>query len=373
MTAYRWVGTLLVGFWLFGASAYGASTEPCCDDCVPNVGTMLGVEDFELDTTTTAGPRLILSADARPAEGDGSPTGGLYQAAVNAGGITQPTLLIDRVDGVPLRPHGISLLPQGTTSLLFVINHSQQRDALIPKCRRASHDETTLRNQILVFRLRADAIELIDCLADPKLRNPNDVAAVSATDVFVTNTPGRSLMRGFLEWSHLHISSDVVHFDGTAWRTVAARVRYPNGILATTDRVYVASSMSERLHVFARAGNDLRELRERALDIPAALDNLLWAVDDDGRRIGADMYVTGHADPCAFLKHTKDHAVPSPSDVYLVHPDRDPPTFHRVHRNDGRSIMAASVGLVFRRHLYLGQVFAAGVGVCECTRCASVE
>ena len=372
-SAARWATLVTAALLLWlpsGGAAWAA--DPCCDDCIPPVGDMLGAEDFELDLRAPGGPRLLVSSEARRSDDtDPGPSGGLYAIPITSEGLGIPRLLLDRAAGCPLRPHGISLVADGSAQLLFVINHSRPADDGTGACvlPRSGPKNTPALHQVLRFRVHGDLVTLEGApLAAPELWNPNDVAATGPNDVFVTNTPLQSILRAALEYLRLWVSSDVVHWDGERWSVVTDRVRYPNGVLATRERLWVASSLERRILVYDRTGNGFTQNRTAAIPVPSGLDNLLWAVDDDGTRTGDDMYVAGHPRLWDFIAHARDHMRASPSEIFLVRPGAARPA-RLVHRSEGVGIRAASAGLVFRNHLYMGQVFEPGIAVCRCRPC----
>jgi hypothetical protein len=62
-----------------------------------------------------------------------------------------------------------------------------------------------------------------------------------------------------------------------------------------------------------------------------------------------------------FIGHTKDKSRSSPSLVVRVDPATGKSS--KVFYDDGRTFSAASVALVFRDHLILGQIFEPAVGI----------
>jgi hypothetical protein len=86
------------------------------------------------------------------------------------------------------------------------------------------------------------------------------------------------------------------------------------------------------------------------------LDNLLWEEQDKV------LIAARHPDAAAFARHASRLTFASPSRILRVPLNGQSPT--ELYRDNGDELSAASVGISWMNHLYLGQVFEKGVLGC---------
>lgn len=321
-----------------------------------------GPEDFEVDLTSPAGPRLIVSALDRQHDG----RGGLYSIPLGENGPGAPQLLLDQIRGCPLRPHGISLVRSKDGVLrLYAINHRRRTDAagdcLAPRTARGRLLLQTVEVFAIAGRgeLRHEAT-----LADPLLTSPNEVFAAPDGQLYVSNEiTARSVVMKMLEFFRLRTFSNVVHYHHGHWRRVLAGPRFANGLAVHGDRFYVAGSMDEVIDVHRRdpLTGDIGERLER-IRLPCAVDNLLWGLGPEGRRDHSTLYIAGHSDRLKYMRYKFiDSRAPSPSEVYRIDVAASPARVERIYADDGRQLSGSSVAIAYRDDLYVGQFWGNGL------------
>ena len=96
--------------------------------------------------------------------------------------------------------------------------------------------------------------EIGDIQSD-KLISPNDVAAVGKERFYVTNDHGSRTPFGVTLENYLMLPrADVLYFDGSVFKEVAAGLVFANGIAVSNDgnHVYVAELTARRIQTFGR-------------------------------------------------------------------------------------------------------------------------
>ena len=240
-------------------------------------------------------------------------------------------------------PHGISLwrAPDGGRRL-FVVNH------------RADGSET-----IEIFDIVDDgALFHAETIAFNAMHSPNDVAAVGRRAFYATNDRKYdSGLFGALELYFALPLTDVVYFDGASGRRVAGGFTYANGVAASAsnEEIYVAEVLKRRISVFARddTSGDLTLLRR--IRVNTAPDNIDVAPD------GA-LFIAGHPDTNAFLRHAADADAIAPSHVLRADPETG--ELRDVFVSLDGEINASSVGAATDDTLIVGAVFDGHVMVC---------
>ncbi len=115
---------------------------------------VVGSEDFEVDLTSPGAPQLLVSSYDRRKKRHG----GIYSIPFTDDRPGEAVLLIDTVNGCPLRPHGISLVKSDRDDItrLYVINHHKKDDeggtCRLPRSVKGNR----LFHTVEVFRIEAD-------------------------------------------------------------------------------------------------------------------------------------------------------------------------------------------------------------------------
>jgi len=304
---------------------------------------ILGPEDFELDLGNAVPRLLVSSQDRRPKT---PPPGGIFAVEIRPEGFGAVTRmeLVGR-DAAPFHPHGISLvLRPSSSSLLYVINHAEKDD-----------------HRIEMFRVEGSRLIAEGApLKSELFKSPNDLVALQAGGVYVTNSTGKAGLLGKVEQLLGLAWSNVVRLrsDGQ-WEIAAKGIRFANGIAvnAAGDTVYVSATRGRGIHVFPR-NQSTGALGKQAsfIRVPSGVDNLLWENP-------TTLNVTGHPDLLAFVRHYRSAARNAPSDIFRV--DVQSGRARLVFRDDGSRASAASTALHYGGRWYLGRVFDDGVASCK--------
>ena len=325
---------VLVGgwfLWLLNAAGELKTLTAHFDGTCTPVSGVIGAEDITIHPRTSV---AYLSAYDRRVPVERAARGAIYAYDLNA---PSPQVINVTPDADPdFRPHGISLYvaPDGA-SMLFVVNHAGDR------------------HTIEFYDVGEGHLTHRRTLSDPLLVHPNDLLAVTPTEVYVTNDHRypSGIMHTFEDYFRLPLAN-VVMWDGKAFRQVAGGIRLANGINLSPDRntVYVASTIGNSVRVYDRGAASGALTFRREIPIGSGTDNI--EIDADGTLwIGAHpklltvvRYMSGSVPraPSQVL-----HVVPLPSGGYRV---------DEVYLDLGEQLSAASVAAVRGKRLLIGPI-----------------
>ncbi|MFE8070674.1 SMP-30/gluconolactonase/LRE family protein [Marinobacteraceae bacterium S3BR75-40.1] len=238
---------------------------------------------------------------------------------------------------MPFQPHGISLFvaPDGVQTL-FVINHAGGQ------------------HRIDIFRIEGDRLIHRRTLTDPALISPNDIAAISPNQAYVTNDHGfgNRRLQKMEDYLRLPLAS-VVYIDEKGASVVADHLHYANGIQLSPrgDRVYVAGTTEPALRVYDRDPGTQQLTLDHTIALEAGPDNI--ELDRNGH-----LWVGAHPKLLAFTAHARDPKALSPSAVLEIDPQA--PEGERVttrYLEEGQRMSGSSVGAVRGHRLLIGSVF----------------
>lgn len=300
-----------------------------------------GPEDFALDDVTYGGrrPRLIVSSQERRStdpNGEFLEPGFIYSVPLSRNGEfeTPERMSFVNRDDYPFHPHGLSLVegPEGLE--LYVINHALKQ----------SHS-------IEVFRVRRDELVFVRRLRSKLLVSPNDLVALPDGMLYISNDRlGAGVSAALCDYFAFGCGN-VVHYSPAEnlWRVAATDISFANGVEVRGDRLYVAGTMDQGIHVYQRDAFTGRVGAKTAFyDIGSGVDNLIWENDNQ-------VLVAAHPDIFAFLDHVGDADNHSPSEVYRV--DALTGRSQRIFADDGRLIDASATALMYAGRLFVTQVF----------------
>jgi len=334
LTAVSVAAIVVLGLGIRTLSAFGVFTDVAAEfsgSCHAIEGVR-GAQDIVVDAKL--GVALISANDVRAlSSGKPSPQDGLYVLKLN--GASRPT----KLSGTPsdFHPQGISLYRSGDGSLtLFAINHRSDGTSSI-----ASFDVVTKDGNI--------GLHEIGNIEGDELVSPNAIAAVDRVRFYVTNhyTSRTRLGRTLDDWLILP-RANVLYFDGTVFRVVAARLNAPAGVVLSPDGrfVYVSEAFTRRLDTYARHDFPGEIDPLGTLSIPSNLDNLSF--DDRGR-----LWVASHPKAFAMRAYLADPSRPAPSEIFQVAlSDGVPKSATAVY--SGKGIGGASVAAVLGKRMLIG-------------------
>ncbi|MBK7147815.1 MAG: hypothetical protein IPH78_03100 [Bacteroidetes bacterium] len=287
------------------------------------VSVATGPEDMVVDSITES-PRLLLSCSSRRKH---EPDYGEIQAYYTETGALKVLKRIGEPVGLSFNPHGIDLVQVNGELVLLVVNH----------------EHLIKVNSILRYKVLKDELLFKDKIVDPLISSPNAVTGFADGAFLVSNDAKKA---GNI-WEVLFKlrKALVVYYDGRQCSVASGKYAYTNGITNRNGKVYLASTMQNKVWQFDFAEGKM--LNRKVIGKAKGADNL--------RFDGEDILVAAHLRFLKFLKHYKDSSKPSPSTVYRINPTTCKTTV--VYYDDGKQISAASTALVFRNNLYVSGIF----------------
>lgn len=291
-----------------------------------------GPEDMDIDEAT--GSIFISSCDRwRLQQGLDAPTDGIYLLRPDSG--ASPRKLPTTFTGA-FHPHGISFLKVGDTAYLFVINHNASGDF------------------VEVFTCAKDTLYHLRSISDAFMNSPNDIVAVAPDKFYVTNDHGYShgFMRTLEDYLQLPFST-LVYYNGTKFTKVVGGLLYANGVNVSNngDRIYVATTTGRTLHTYKRDAASGQLTPAGKLNLKTGLDNIHVDKADN-------LWIAAHPKILAFVKHAKDAAALSPSQVLYLSPKQDGGfQVTEIMMDKGNNLSGSSVALRYKDKIYVGGVF----------------
>jgi arylesterase/paraoxonase len=317
--------------WLLDAAGQFRTLAPHFDGTCTAVPDVVGAEDVTIDLRT--GIAYLSACDRRALAAGGPARGAIYAYDLEAASARPVNLTPDA--GPDFRPHGISLYvaPDGTRTL-FVIDHG------------GGH------NAIEVYDVGADRLAHRMTLADPLLVAPNDLVAVTPTQVYVTNDhrhPGGWLRT--VEDYFRRPWADVVLWDGHRFREAAGGIRLANGINVSADgrTLYVAATIGGTIRVYDRDPPTGRLTFRGEIPLDSGGDNI--EMDADG-----SLWVGAHPQLLTLVRYMSGSSLYAPSQILHVTPHLGAPQVHEVYLNLGEQLSAASVAAVRGKRLLIGAI-----------------
>ncbi len=320
------------------AAGHFKTIEPHFEGSCRPVGGMPGPEDITVHPET--GIAFISSTDRR-AQRTGQRVRGAIYALELGSAEPKPKKLTGELD-IEFQPHGLSLFrgPEGQEAL-FAVSHP-----------RGSH-------AIEVFDVREGSLLHRETLTDDHLRSPNDILAVGPRQFYATND--HRYQNGFRRTAEEFLrraESDIVYYDGNAFRVVAENVAYPNGITISPDglSVYVASTTGRAVLWYDRDPDTGSLSFRESYDTGTGVDNLEVASD-------GTVWIGAHPQMLAFLKNARDAKSFSPSQVLSFDPTSG--AFREEFLSLGDDLSTSSVAAVYEKWLLIGSVYEEHILLCE--------
>ena len=323
--------------------------EPASPGVCVRLAGPVGAEDFAIDWQKRRA--YVSSADRLGVEQGKRPDGDIYMLDFSGNSPKLTPLKVWPDDS--FFPHGLDFFVDWDgTRRLFVVNHGADGRSHTIELFDAEEDGT-LRH--------------VRTIGSSALTSPNDVAAVSSEQFYVTNDPfDVPVFERVLNYLGVPTGNVAYYNDGVV-RPVADNLRFPNGITRSPDGQWllVAESLGRTITVFQRNPFTGQLSKRRNIDVKMAPDNMI--VLPDGTTV-----VAGHPRPLAYLSHAKaPQERASPSMIVRLEPTQLPyPAPERrslplPYVNDGSQFSAASVGFVDQlNRLFAGSVYERGVLMC---------
>jgi len=298
-----------------------------------SVTGVVGAEDITIHPITDI---AYISVCDRRAVASGKPgNGGIFAYDLNMDS-PNPINMTPDVDP-DFQPHGISLyVDKGGRDALLVVNHQGGK------------------NSVEIFLLREGRLVHQRTVTDPALVSPNDLLAVGPEQFYVTNDHRHAdgFMRFVEEYGRQSWSS-VLFYTGAGFVEAATGLGYANGINMSSDGrlLYVNTTVEQVLYVYDRNPATHEISLKETIDLHTGLDNI--ELDVAGR-----LYIAAHPKLLTYVKHAKDAAYLSPSQVLRL--EAQPGSGHRVdeiYLDSGAEISGSSVAAVSGDRMLIGSVF----------------
>ncbi len=303
-----------------------------------------GPEDMVLDTFSASIPRLLVSCNERRIKN--SDFGEIYSVDLQ----NEKAEILPRKNNpvdLAFRPHGIDLVKNISGEILLYC---------------VSHNEKKKEHSIIIYKIFPDRLEFQQKLDSPLLVSPNDVAATSSGEFFVTNDSGkrgsktepmlklkRSNVVMYVENNYFKNPNDGEWKKNPVWQIAADKLSYANGVVAGSYRqIYVSTVTGNQLLSYTQneKGNNFGE--KKVIAKLKGLDNISFVNENE-------ILVTSHPSLYKFLKHFKNSKKKSPSVVYKVNLKTG--EVKNIFSDDGSQISGASTAVSYNGKLYISQVF----------------
>jgi len=300
-----------------------------------------GVEDIE----TANGVTFISVGSSRGPD----PRDGIYVLS-DSGSLT-------RLSGAPrdFHPRGIGIYrsPDGSGIFLLAVNRHAQ-GSMTGASAGAGATNNNARFSIDSFEVTnpktAPALVAQGMIQGGLLTDPQDVAAAGPGAFYVSNgTGGSGFMRALASYG-VWPGSNILYFNGMAFRVAADDFYDARGILLTPDgnHLLVASLTSRSLKSLNREPFSGNLTEADSLVLPAAPENI--SLDPTG-----EVWVAGHSSLFAWRGFAADPAHAAPSQIFRVTLNGGvPQQAEQVYGNDGSEIGGASVGVSIGNRLLIG-------------------
>ncbi|MBI9087393.1 MAG: strictosidine synthase family protein [Desulfobacterales bacterium] len=306
-----------------------------------SVSSLAGAEDITVDPST--GTAFISCNDRRAAMRGEKKQGAIYAYDLKAAN-PAPVSITESVR-FRFHPHGISFFaaPNGK-KMLFVVNMGHD----------AHFHDSSQNGTIEIFEYSGSRLIHRQTIADSKLHSPNDILGVGEKQFYVTNDHGATSRLGKMAEDYLQLSwAHVLYYDGSGFSKAAEDLSYANGIATSPDgsAVYVTSTVKGYLRIFSRDPSTGVLSRQEDIQLGTGLDNI--EVDETG-----SLWIGCHPKLLTFVKHSKDPAVRSPSQVLRVRiGENKVHEIEEIYLNDGVALSGSSVAMRYRNRLLIGSVY----------------
>ena len=290
-----------------------------------------GVEDMQISYEDDF---MLLSSDDRAGRKSGTiKQGHLYYIDLTNTSF-EPIQLTTNLK-ITLFPHGVSMIRSAPQFYkVYVVNHVNGI------------------HSIEVFDLYKDSLTHIQTLKDASMVSPNDIVAIDEERFYFTNDHGFTRGLGKLGEEYLGWAvSNVIYFDGNAYREVAGEIAYANGINFDFKRnlLFVASPRKFLLKVFQRKERgDLDFIED--IDCETGVDNI--EITPDGK-----IWIGCHPSLLTFTAYANGGRAISPSEIITID-YRSIGDYSKeiIFVDDGKNISASTVAAVYNDYIFIGNV-----------------
>ena len=318
-------------FYIFSSSGFFREIENSFSGSIDRSISLPGVEDMQISYDD--GFMLLSSDDRASRRDDKEKQGHLYYMDLTNTSFEPIQLTTDLK--IPFFPHGISMIrtaPQ--TYKVYAINHVNDI------------------HSIEVFELHQGSLVHLQTLKDPSMVSPNDIVAIDEDRFYFTNDHGFTKGLGKLAEEYLGLAvSNVVYFDGNAYREVADGIAYANGlnIDPKRDLLFVASPRGFMVKVYQRQENGELDFIEN-IDCGTGVDNIELAPD-------GKIWIGCHPSLLAFTAYASGNKPISPSEIITIEYRGTGDYSKEINFLDnGKKMSASTVAVEYNDYIFVGNV-----------------
>jgi arylesterase/paraoxonase len=236
---------------------------------------------------------------------------------------------------MPFFPHGISMIQISAQHYkVYAINHVKGM------------------HSVEIFDLFKDSLVYAKTLRNASMLSPNDIVAVDEERFYFTNDHGFTKGFGKLGEEYLGWAvSNVIYFDGSAYREVADGIAYANGINLDfkRDLLFVASPRNFLVKVFQRKeSGDLDFIED--IDCGTGVDNIEFA--SDGK-----IWIGCHPSLLTFTAYANGGKPIAPSEIITIdYRSVGDYSMEIIFVDDGKNMSASTVAAVYNDYIFVGNV-----------------
>lgn len=282
-----------------------------------------GPEDAVVDTISEQ-PRILISCNAR--RKDEAHYGEIMVYYPNGG----KTHLLSRANEPKdflFTPHGIDLVQVKDSLILLVVNHEHEKHI----------------NSIVRYLVSKDKLTFLNKIADPLISSPNAVTGLSDGSILISNDSKKA--GNVWELLFKLKKAQIIYWNYSTCSIAAEKFCYSNGITNRNGKVYLASTMQNKVWSF-----DLKDGKMINREVIAKVKG-----GDNIRFDGENLLVPAHLRFMAFLKHMGDSAKLSPTTVYSINSVTKQKKV--IFFDKGEQVSAGSTSVVYNGYLYTVGVF----------------
>lgn len=322
----------------------GANTVKDCRRVTlvdPAGNRVVGVEDIAVDRRR--GLAYFSAYDRRGREDASIAQGGIYGAPALTLMSGSRISVTDIAADLQLKPHGIALLPRADgPDLLFAINRA---------------DGPAIETLALSENGRA-AERSAPPLAFAALCRPNDLAAVSAEKLFVSNDTGAcGGLRGALEVMLGSPGAFVAEVTPQGMTRAIENIAFANGLALAPGRgLAVAATRSQEALIYALGPAAALQSPPRRIALDHAPDNLAAAPD-------GTLYAAALPSLLRYALFRSGWENRAQSAVWRLPADGGAP--ERIFADDGRLLSGATVAVPMGSLLLIGSAYEDAIAVCR--------
>jgi hypothetical protein len=237
---------------------------------------------------------------------------------------------VNEPSALPFRPHGIYIIEIDGKPLLYVINHYRDQQNT---------------NSVLVYQIGERELIFVKEYRHEWMISPNDLCVLPGGGFYFSNDkgPGELITENLF---NKYGGSLVYCTSEGECKPADEKLAFPNGLEYRDGYLYLATTRHQALFRYEVQADGSLLNRTKISNING-MDNLIW--------YGEELLVSVHPDEIAFVVHSLQPKVKSPSEVYAIHATTG--KSRMLFKDDGKRISGGSTAMIVDNYLYIAQVF----------------